>query len=82
MGTAGTFILLGLVATAVVIYGVVDAATRPDWAWERSGQNKVLWIALQAAGVLFCLFGVVMTIVYLVSIRPQVMAAQDSGGGP
>jgi hypothetical protein len=62
--------LFGLATLAVTIWGIVDAASRPDWAWQRAGQNKVLWVVLQVVGIFVCL-GWILSIVYLASIRPQ-----------
>ncbi|HEY8524050.1 MAG TPA: DUF2516 family protein [Acidimicrobiales bacterium] len=67
--------LIGLVPLALTIWGIVDAASRPDWAWQRSGQNKVLWVALQVIGLFVCL-GWILSIVYLAAIRPQVSRYQ------
>jgi hypothetical protein len=72
-------VLIGLATLAVSIWGIVDAASRPDWAWQRSGQNKVLWVVLQVVGIFVCL-GWILSIVYLASIRPQV--AQHQQGPP
>jgi hypothetical protein len=66
----------------VVIWGVVDAASHPAWAWQRAGQSKTLWIVLQAVGVLFCLVGFVFAIVYLATIAPRVRAAERGQLGP
>jgi drug/metabolite transporter superfamily protein YnfA len=57
------------------IWGIVDAAGRPDSAWARAEQNKTLWIVLQAVGMLVC-FGWILAVVYLVAIRPKVRAAE------
>jgi hypothetical protein len=76
-----TLILLWLVGIGLVIWGVVDATSRPDWAWQQSGQSKGLWIALPIVLWLFCgIIGGILSVVYLVSIRPQVMAAEGRGG--
>jgi hypothetical protein len=64
------------VPLAIVVWGLVDAASRPRWAWDASGHAKSLWIVLQAVSVLFCWFGFVLAIVYLASIRPKVMTAE------
>lgn len=61
------------------IWGIVDAAGRPDSAWARAEQSKTLWIVLQAVGMLVC-FGWILAVVYLVAIRPKVKQAQDFGG--
>ncbi|HEY3140421.1 MAG TPA: DUF2516 family protein, partial [Acidimicrobiales bacterium] len=61
----------------IVIWGIIDAASRPAWAWERAGQNKTLWIILQVVGlVVFGCVGHVVAIIYLVAIRPQLVQAQ------
>jgi hypothetical protein len=72
-------VLIGLVPLALSIWGIVDAASRPEWAWQRAGQSKVLWIVLQVVGIYVCL-GWILSIVYLASIRPQV--AQNQQGPP
>jgi hypothetical protein len=68
-------LLILLVPLALTIWGIVDAASRPEWAWQRSGQSKVLWIVLQVVGMFVCL-GWILSIVYLAAIRPQVMRYQ------
>jgi hypothetical protein len=81
-GGLAFFALLGLASLGLVIWAVVDAASRPDWAWLQSGQSKGLWIALPIVLLLFCgIVGAILAVVYLASIRPQVMAAEQSGGG-
>jgi hypothetical protein len=74
-------LLMGLVPLAVTVWAVVDAATRPDWAFVQSGQNKVLWIVLPIAASFFFCSGWLVAIIYLAAIRPKVVAAQSSGPG-
>ncbi len=77
VGLAATAILASL---GVIIWGIVDAAGRSDDAWTVAGQSKTLWIAIQAAGFLFCgVGGLVMALVYLAAIRPKVQAAEVAG---
>ena len=57
------------------IWGIVDAAGRPDAAWARAEQSKTLWIVLQAVGMLVC-FGWILAVIYLAVIRPKVRAAE------
>jgi hypothetical protein len=80
-GGLAFFVVLGLASLGVVIWSVVDAASRPDWAWSQSGQNKGLWIALPIVFLILCgVVGGILGLVYLLSIRPQVMAAEGRGG--
>jgi len=63
------FILVALGATVVLpIWGLVDAAMRPDAVWAASGQSKVVWLILQ---VLLWTLGAV---IYFIAIRPKLVA--------
>lgn len=81
----GLIVFLLVVAVAfgclVVTWGIADAAKRPEYAWSVAGQNKTLWMALQAGALLFLNLpgGVVMAVVYLAAIRPKVRAAEETG---
>ena len=83
LGPTELIIITFLIVPFVVfpIWGIVDAAGRPDSAWARAEQNKTLWIVLQAVGMLVC-FGWILAVVYLVSIRPKVRAAEEGGVAP
>ena len=76
LGAPELVILLVLAATLLLpVWGVVDAATRPEQAFTAAGQNKTLWIILNGAGILVCGVGAVLAVVYLAAIRPRVAAA-------
>jgi len=66
---------LWIVPLVVVVWGIVDAVSTPEAAWQRAGQNRTLWIALQAVGLLFCAVGLILSIVYFATIRPQLRRA-------
>ena len=72
-------LLLAVLAVAPIVLGVwaiVDAANKPDAAWAAIGKSRATWIALIAVFTLFCnLVGLVLSIVYLTSIRRQLAAA-------
>jgi quinol-cytochrome oxidoreductase complex cytochrome b subunit len=55
---------------ALPLWGIVDAAVRPDSAWRAADQNKVLWI------VLMIVLGLIGTLIYFIAIRPKVSAAE------
>lgn len=72
------FVLTGL---PLVMWGIIDAASRPDWAWQQAGQTKLLWILLPA--ITFMALGCVaipVSLVYLLTIRPKVAQAQQAAG--
>jgi hypothetical protein len=58
-----------LALSALPIWGIVDAASRPDAVWAATDQNKILWIVLQV--VLWTLGA----IIYFAAIRPKLVAA-------
>jgi hypothetical protein len=58
------------------IWGIVDAATRPDPVWTAAGQNKVLWIVLQIV------LGALGAIIYFVAIRPKLVAPTGPSNYP
>jgi len=51
------------------IWGIVDAAVRPQQVFTATGQSKVLWIVLQLV------LGILGAIIYFVAIRPKLLAA-------
>jgi hypothetical protein len=65
-----------IVSVGVVLWGLIDAAVRPDPAWAAAGQNKTVWVVLQVVGLFFCAIGLILSLVYLLAIRPRVRAAQ------
>ncbi|HEY3139598.1 MAG TPA: hypothetical protein VGJ86_00625 [Acidimicrobiales bacterium] len=75
-------IVSGLVFLGIAIWTAVDAGSHPDWAWQRAGQNKMLWILLPILLALFCgIFSLIPVIIYHTSIKGQVVAAESGGGG-
>jgi len=78
IGPSELVILLMLLApVGVTVFAIVDGGRRPEWAWQQIGRNKVLWIALQAAGIFVFPLGVIMSIIYLATIRPKLVLAQQ-----
>jgi hypothetical protein len=69
-------LLIALVALVIPIWALVDSISRPSGAFTAAGSSKGMWIALI---VLFWFFtgiiGVILSVVYLASIRPRVKAA-------
>jgi hypothetical protein len=59
------------------IWSIIDAAGRPDHAFRAADTSKALWITLVAVGSVLCgPIGLIFSLIYLLSIRRKVMAAQ------
>jgi hypothetical protein len=79
MGTVGLIVVLVLLSGVVVsIVAVVDSASRPAWAYQQAGFEKVLWVTLSAIGIVLSWIGVAGAIWYFVSVRDKVAAAQGA----
>ena len=75
-GVEGLIVLvIALVTLVIPIWALIDSISRPSGAFAAAGSSKGMWIALI---VLFWLLtgivGVILSIVYLASIRPRVKA--------
>jgi hypothetical protein len=71
VGAPELLIILILIFPAMFgiwLWGIIDAATRPDSQWAAASQNKVAWILLQV------FLGIIGAAVYLLAIRPKLMA--------
>ncbi len=72
---SGIIFAIGVAMLIVPIWALIDAITRPTGAFAAAGSSKGMWIALI---LLFSIFtgviGLVLSIVYLASIRPRVRA--------
>jgi len=70
LGPTELIMMLFMLALFVIpIWGIVDAAVRPQPVWTVAGQSKVLWIILQLV------LGILGAIIYFVAIRPKLVAA-------
>jgi hypothetical protein len=73
-------ILVGVAILVIGIVAVVDIAKRPSEAFQRAGQNRTMWLLLVILLTVFCgIIGVVVSIFYLVNIRPKVAAVMGGG---
>lgn len=74
-GVDGIFLLVVIVGLVVPIWALIDAISRPTAAFVAAGSSKGMWIALI---VIFWFFtgviGLILSVVYLASIRPRVRA--------
>ena len=64
--------VLSLIPMVFPIWGAIDAALKPESAWQAADQNKFVWVILQALGVFVAGLGLIPILVYLFAIRPKV----------
>lgn len=78
IGPAELLIIFIIIGSLVLpIWGIIDAAVRPDAVWAAAGQNKIVWVLVQ---IFLWTLGAV---IYFIAIRPKLVAALPPGGpGP
>jgi len=64
------FLIVFLAFLGFWIWGIVDAAKRSSEAYVKAGSNKTLWI------VLILVFGDLAVLIYALTIRPKLVAAE------
>jgi uncharacterized protein DUF2510 len=73
------FVGFGLIGLVLSIWAIADIAAKPHWAFQAAGHSKGLWLGLEIVGLFVC--GVVLSLVYLLAIRPGVARAAAGGDG-
>ncbi len=87
LGAPELLILFGIVLLTVVplVLGIlvaVDASRYPEWAFERAGTAKTLWIVLPIVSVFVCApVAIVVAIIWYSSFRNRIIDAAQ-GGAP
>ena len=77
LGPAELLIVLLLLFVLVIpVWAVVDASIRTDGQWAAIGQNEVLWVVLLVVGIFVPPLGIVLSIVYLTTLRPKLPGAR------
>ncbi len=59
----------------VMVWNLLSAALIPDSVWREADQNKAVWVFLQAGALVVLPIGWLVTLIYLVSVRPDLRAA-------
>ena len=73
LGAPELLILIALPVFGILpLRGILDAATRPDVAWQEIGNSRVAWILVQI------FLGVFGAVAYFAAIRPNLKAAQSA----
>lgn len=76
MATTAALVLLCSVPLALSLWALLDAARRPEWAWALAGRRRVVWLAAILFGAMVLAAGLVVSVAYLVRVRPEVAAAE------
>jgi uncharacterized membrane protein len=63
------------------LWALVDCARRPSWAWALSNHERVQWLFLILVGFLCVIGGLMISLYYLVRIRPAVAAVEAGALG-
>jgi hypothetical protein len=58
-------------------WALLDAARRPEWVWALAGRRRVVWLAAILFGGLSVVVGLVVSTVYLVRVRPALVAVES-----
>ena len=74
-GAFGTIVALA-VPLMLTLWALLDAAHRPEWAWALAGRRRLLWLAAILFGALTVLVGLVVSLTYLLRVRPEIAAAE------
>jgi uncharacterized membrane protein len=80
--TAGQFAwavvvtVFACIPLGVSMWAFLDAARRPQWAWALSSHRQVVWMVAIPFGVLTVVGGLIISLWYLLRVRPVVAAAE------
>ncbi len=72
----GTLLVLSI-PLGLSLWALLDAARRPEWAFALARRSRTAWVAATGFGILVCGLGIVVSLWYLLRVRPVVMAAED-----
>ncbi len=61
---------------ALSMWALLDIARRPRWVWALAERAQVHWMGAVMVGVLFVPLGLVVSLVYLTTVRPRLRAVE------
>lgn len=77
IGVALLLAIFVAIPLALTIWALLDAASRPQWAWALTGRRQVVWMAGIMFSALTVVGGMIVSTWYLLRIRHEVEAAED-----
>jgi len=72
------WLVIATIPISLSVWALLDCARRPAWAWSFAGRNQAAWLGAIAFGIFLLLFGMAVSLWYLIKIRP-VIAAIEAG---
>lgn len=70
------------VPLALSVWALLDAAHRPAWVWAMSGRERTVWMALILFGTLVTPLGIVISSIYLIRVRAQLIRLESGDFDP
>ena len=70
------WLCIGLVPISLSLWALLDCARRPPWAWSMAGRSQVAWLGAIAFGIFLLIFGVAISVWYLLRVRPDIAAVE------
>jgi hypothetical protein len=76
LAVATGWLLVVSIPLALTAWAFLDAAKRPRWAWALSQRRQLVWLVALGAGVMSLLPGILVSVWYLVRVRPAIAAVE------
>lgn len=70
------WLFIGLIPISISMWALLDCARRPPWAWSFAGRSQVAWLGAIAFGIFLLIFGIGISLWYLIRVRPRIAAIE------
>lgn len=70
------WLLVAMIPIGISLTALLDCARRPPWAWSFAGRSQLAWMGAIAFGIFFLIFGMAISLWYLVRVRPAIAAVE------
>ena len=74
-------LLAASIPLSLSVWALLDAASRPAWAWSFAGKSQLGWLVAICFGLLTVVLGLGIAIWYLAMIRPAIRAVEAGNLG-
>ncbi|MDY7106072.1 MAG: hypothetical protein S0880_33230 [Actinomycetota bacterium] len=76
LAAATGWLLLVSIPLGLSAWAFLDAAKRPRWAWALGQRNQLVWLVAVLCGVMCLAPGMVVSLWYLIRVRPVIAAIE------